>query len=117
MPSPQRIEVSRDIEKAAEIRRLCWLAKMRAQAEPQRHGFGIENGSLSENQYKPLLGHAIVLTRQLRDPFCRASALQQLIVVLMAAGEEQHARTLFRVVEFEPVRESILAEFPILAEL
>jgi hypothetical protein len=62
-----------------------------------------------------MLLEATNLARELRDEFFRDSALHFIIGLLMAFGDEAHAKKLYSVIEVDIIQESILKDYPRLA--
>jgi hypothetical protein len=117
--TPQAIEEEfpGEAEKVLQVKNLCWIAKMSAEAydEMSNEDKQDEFGQYEYKRYREYMSKAINLARELRDTFYRDAALHQLILLLMVAKEEKLAKDLYKVVEVDVIQEAILKEHPRLA--
>jgi hypothetical protein len=99
--TPQAIEEEfpGEAEKVLQVKNLCWIAKMSAEAydEMSNEDKQDEFGQYEYKRYREYMSKAINLARELRDTFYRDAALHQLILLLMVAKEEKLAKDLYKV--------------------
>jgi hypothetical protein len=117
--APKSIEEELCVEAAMvmTVKRLCWAARRSAESysEMSEADKKDEVGQYEYKRYRSSMSDAIKLAREMRDTFNRDTAFQQLILLLMAAKQEELAKGLFEVVEVDVIRGAILKQHPRLA--